>query len=251
MAEFNSGKSIFVVLQLQKVDAKKALSALQEKAQELFGLGRYAYILHDKDVLDTGEPKGLHVHVALTAEKAKSSRNWIAHFATILGLEPEAVSVEMQGSEKKCIRYLLHLDDANKHRYDRSQVVTNMEDVCKKAWEANSGFVSNPTLEQLEEAYKQGAKGVYNLVGLASVEKALRVIDRFKVEDERVTYYINQVNDLYMRLSEFTAKREYLRTGMIPMSDFQAVLNSVSETMRNMMKRQQAYLEKIHEGEDE
>lgn len=251
MADFNSGKSIFVVLQLQKVDTKKALSALQEKAQELFGLGRYAYILHDKDVLETGEMKGAHVHLALTAEKAKSSRNWIKHFASILDLEEDAVSVEMQGSEKKCLRYLLHLDDANKHRYDRSQVVTNMEDVCKKAWDANSGFVSNPTLEQLEEAYKQGAKGVYNLVGLASVEKALRVIDRFKVEDERVTYYLNQVNDLYMRLCEFTANRDYIRTGMIPLKDFQKVLDSVSYTLRNMQKRQQAYLDKIKGGEDE
>ena len=252
MADFNSGKNIFVVLQLQKVeDKKRAFSMLQEKAQELFGLGRYAYILHDKDVLETGELKGPHIHVVLCAEKAKSSQSWIKHFSSLLDLEPEAVSVEMQGSERKCIRYLLHLDDGAKHQYDRSEVVTNMDSVCKKAWEANSAFVSNPSLEQLQEAYKQGAKGLYNLVGLTAFEKARKVVELFKVEDERETFYINQVADLCDRLAEVTANRDYLRTGSVPLKDFQHILDDCCDTLQRMIKRRKAIQDKLKLDKDD
>lgn len=251
MANFNSGKNIAVVIQLQKAkDKQKAFSSLQEKAASLFGLGRYAYILHDKDVLDNGEIKGAHVHLVLCADKAQSSANWVKHFAEGLGLEEDAISVEMQGSEKKCLRYLLHLDDGAKHQYDRSEVKTNMDNVCKKAWDATSGFVSNPTLEQLIEASKQGAKGVYNLVGLASVEKALRVLDRFNAEEESERYYFSQVNDLFERLSEFTANREYLRTGSIPLKDFQKALDDTSDTLKRMIRRKRVTASLIEKGMD-
>lgn len=245
MANFNSGKNIFVVLQLQKDgDVERAKEGLNSKALEIFGRGRYAYILHDKDVLDNGEIKGSHIHIVFCSDKAKSSNSWIEHFSSLLNLSPEAVSVEMQGSEKKCIRYLLHLDDGAKHQYDRSEVVTNMDDVCKKAWEASSGFVSSPTLEQLLEASKGGAKALYNLVGLAGFEKAERVISKIKGEEDLISAYEAEIYDLWQRLSEFTAKPEYLKTGNVPLKDFQDVLEDTNDTLRKMIKIRQQHAKK-------
>lgn len=187
MANFNSGKNLFLVIQLQKADDKKVLGVLETRTLDIFGLGRFAYILHDKDVLDNGEIKGKHLHIVYSAPQAKSSANWVKYFSEALNVEKEAVSVEMMGSERKCLRYLLHLDDGAKHQYDRSEVVTNMDDVCKKAWEANSGFVQNPTLEQLEKAMgSEGIKGIYNLVGMSGFNKALKVTETFGFESQRI-----------------------------------------------------------------
>ena len=240
MANFNSGKNIFVVLQLQKDgDVKRAVEGLNSKALEIFGRGRYAYILHDKDVLDNGEIKGPHIHLVFCSDKAKSSNSWIEHFSSLLDISTDAVSVEMQGSEKKCLRYLLHLDDGAKHQYDRSEVVTNMDDACKKAWEASTGFVSSPTLEQLLEASKGGSRALYNLVGLAGFEKAERVIAKIKGEEDLTAYYEAEIRDLFERLSTFTANPQYLRTGSVPLKDFQKELEATNETLAKMIRAKQ------------
>lgn len=244
MANFNSGKNIFVVIQAQEEGEKeKVLSGLEHKTSEMFGRGRYAYILHDKDVLDNGEIKGSHFHVVLCAENAKSSNNWIEHFSTLLGIDRDCVSVEMQQSEKRCLRYLLHLDDGAKHQYDRSEVVTNMDATCKKAWNAVSGFANNPTLEQLLEASQEGYKGLYNLVGLSGFEKARKVMEAIHSEEDllaaaerRENRLFEEVNGLYTRLASFTANVKFNKLGYIPFKDFQQALDDVSATLSSMRR---------------
>lgn len=251
MANFNSGKNLAIVLQLQQANEKEVLALLEQNPSSIFGRGRYAYILHDKDVLDTGEIKGKHIHIVFNAETAKSSANWIKHFSEQLKVEPEAVSVEMQGSEKKCVRYLLHLDDGAKHQYDRSEVITNMDDVCRKAWEASSGFVQSPTLEQLTEAYKGGAKALYNLVGMSSFAKAKRVCEEIGLENEYVSTQTKELQLLYNTLCGVTANPEYLKKGYVPLKDFQEILEACSDTLKNLIDYQRKMREKLEKDERE
>lgn len=233
---FNSGKNIAVVIQLTKTNEKEVLARLKAKASSLFGLGRFAYILHDKDVLETNEKKGNHIHLVLMAEKAMSSNNWLKHFSELLDVELSAVSVEMLGSEKKMLRYLRHLDDANKHEYDASEVITNMPDRCKTAWEASSGFVTNPTLEQLETASKQGAKAIYNLVGMNGFNKAMKVLEAISNEESRIEAMWQEVNGLYKALCEVTANPNYIKAKAIPLKDFVGILKACSVTMEEMLR---------------
>lgn len=232
MASFNNGKNIAVVIQCQK--EKEVLARLDKQSSSLFGRGRYAYILHDKDKLDKGGIKGPHIHLILCAEIGMSSANWINYLAEGLKIEPSAVSVQMQGSLKKCLRYLLHLDDGAKHQYDRSEVITNMDDVCKKAWEANSGFVTNPTLEQLETAYKDGPRALYELVGMQNFAKAQRVCETILSMESEFKRLYDMVQDLRFVLCEFTANARYLEKGYIPFQDFQAALYAVDGTLEEM-----------------
>lgn len=235
MANFNSGKNIAVVIQLQQADKEKVLSRLKDNTSKIFGLATFAYILHDKDKLDTGEIKGNHIHLLMHAETAKSSNNWIAHFSDLLGVEKSAVSVEMLGSEKQMLRYLLHLDDPVKHQYDRSEVITNMQEACKKAWEASTGYVTSPTIEQLQEAIKQGYTGLYNLVGFREFERAKRVTEALNIENGKIAYAVQEVESLYNVLRGFTANPKYLKTGDIPMKDFQEALKACSKTLENLL----------------
>lgn len=234
MANFNNGKNIAVVIQCQK--EKGVLARLDKKAPSLFGRGRYAYILHDKDLLDKGGMKGKHIHLVLCAEIGMSSANWIKHFADGLEIESSAVSVQMQGSEKKCLRYLLHLDDPDKHQYDRSEVITNMPDTCKKAWESSSSFVNNPTLDQLEEAYKGGPRALYNLVGMNAFKKAQAVCETIIHADTEAERLLSMVQSLRETLATFTANPKYLEKGYIPFQDFQAALYAVDGTLEEMTR---------------
>lgn len=244
MANFNSGKNIAVVIQLRKANEKEVLSRLEENASLLFGRGRYAYILHDKDVLENKQAKGNHIHLVLMAEKAKSSNNWVAHFSDGLKVSVDAVSVQMMGSERQMLRYLRHLDDADKHQYDASEVITNMPDRCKTAWEASNGFVANPTLEQLETASKEGARGLYNLVGMNGFQKALKVLEAIGKEDAKTDAMEEEVNQLYLALCEVTANPEYIKAKAIPLKDFMGILKSVSVTLDNMLAYKQIEIER-------
>ena len=252
MANFNNGKNIFVVVQCQK--EKEVLARLNDKASSLFGRGRYAYILHDKDVLDNGEIKGKHIHILLCAETGKSSNSWIEHFAKGLGVDPTAISVQMQGSEKKCLRYLLHLDDGTKHQYDRSEVVTNMDDVCKKAWSATTGFVSNPSLDQLEKAYKEGPRALYNLVGMNAFNRARNVCETIIRADtqaqdlaEKCDYYEKVVYRLRNFLASYTANPQYLEKGYIPFREFEKTLYECDEALEAMTQYQRMIKKKTHD----
>lgn len=245
MATFNSGKNIAVVLQLQNDDEKEVLSLLKENTSKIFGLSAYAYILHDKDVLENGGIKGKHVHMAIKGDVARSSNNWIAHFADNLKLDKDAVSVEMLGSEKAVLRYLLHLDDPTKHQYDRSEVITNNVEMCRRAWNTSNSFNTSPTLEQLIEANKEGARGVYNLVGLSYFERAYRVLEKVSREDDKVKLLENEITALYEEILTFSANPKYLKTGLIPMKDFQKVMDEVAHTYTKM--REIAKIEKEFE----
>lgn len=229
MASFNSGKNIFVVIQLKKAKKESVLPLLEKDASSIFGRGRYAYILHDQDKESDGTTKTEHLHIFLTADVAKSSQNWVKHFSDLLKVEPDAVSVEMQQSQKKCLRYLLHLDDGNKHQYDRSQVVTNCDDLCKKAWEASTGFVLNPTLEQLKEASSLGYQGIYNLVGMANFDRACRVLEKIGKENDLVEGTLEEMRDLLNALYQMTAEPAFLVKGYIPLKDFQKRLEEASK----------------------
>lgn len=238
MAKFGNGKNLFVVLQCHDEginNGKEVLARLDKKASLLFGLCQFAYILHDaRDLDENGKEEGEHIHLLLNSPTAQSSDNWIKFFADNLGLKTDAVSVQTYTSERKCIRYLLHLDDPQKHQYNEEEVHTNMIGQCRRFWNS-AGFVHNPTLEQLEKAYEDGPRGLYELVGMQNFEKAKRTIESIKQTDEVYNALIKKVQDLYSILCEFTANPRYLEKGYIPFQDFQAVLVAADSTLEEML----------------
>lgn len=84
----------------------------------------WAYILHDRDVMDDGSPKKNHYHVVgrLSGPRSPSA------VANKIGVPANYVECKKGYTFKKGFRYLAHLDDPGKAPYFVADIVTNVED---------------------------------------------------------------------------------------------------------------------------
>lgn len=86
------------------------------------GAAKWAYAIHDKDVLDdgTGERKKPHAHIVLAFNNARS----VSAIANYMDILPQFVEPVKGKSERGALRYLLHLDDPGKHQYSQDTLVS-------------------------------------------------------------------------------------------------------------------------------
>ena len=85
---------------------------------------KHYYILHDSDFdIETGELKKAHYHVIMSFKTPRKLRTITNYFSAYEQFKPN--SFERIRNITGAKRYLIHLDDGDKHRYDVSEVVTN------------------------------------------------------------------------------------------------------------------------------
>ncbi|MBT9065367.1 hypothetical protein BTJ08_09270 [Lactobacillus delbrueckii subsp. bulgaricus] len=77
----------------------------------------WACILHDKDVNPTGEVKKAHYHVLMLFDGLKSYDQIKAITDQLSAPIPQRVA-----SVRGMVRYFIHLDNPEKHQYDRSEI---------------------------------------------------------------------------------------------------------------------------------
>lgn len=109
--------------------------------------GKYALILHDKDIKneETGELKKEHVHVVLKYGGRRTLSS-VQNEYKIFGLEKRFCDT---CNERAMLRYLIHLDDPDKYQYSKDEVDTNMKNDCESAW--NDEITSDEAFLSLNE----------------------------------------------------------------------------------------------------
>lgn len=80
----------------------------------------FAYIRHDKDIKETGEPVAPHYHLLLVFKNARS-------FEAIQRVFKGA-RIEETLNIVSAVNYLVHNGKPNKYAYDKSAIVTNSKD---------------------------------------------------------------------------------------------------------------------------
>lgn len=86
---------------------------------------KFAGILHDKDVEETGEKKKEHYHFVVLFNNAKDSKT----LANEINIEENRI--QFINSKKYSIRYLIHMDQPKKYQYNFEDIETNIEDIKK------------------------------------------------------------------------------------------------------------------------
>lgn len=98
------------------IDIEYCLSLIRDK------ISSYAYILHDKDILDnTGELKKPHYHIILLFHKQEHTKPILKLFKTNV--------YETIKNLNGCIQYLVHKGYDNKYQYNVDDVVFRNLDV--------------------------------------------------------------------------------------------------------------------------
>lgn len=87
----------------------------------------YAYILHDLDVTNEGEPKRAHVHVYAEMQVCRRLLTNLNELADALGYDTKQISIEKASSNPTgFIQYLIHKNNPEKHQYHESEIITNL-----------------------------------------------------------------------------------------------------------------------------
>jgi hypothetical protein len=125
---------------------------------------KHYYILHDSDFdIETGELKKAHYHVIMSFKTPRNLKTIINYFSAYEQFKPN--SFERIRNINGAKRYLIHLDDGDKHRYDVSEVHTNDKNLVDQLientsiWEKSTIMVDAylnppPTLKEFMELHK-------------------------------------------------------------------------------------------------
>lgn len=92
-------------------------------------IGDYYYIIHDKDINENGEAIPRHLHFVFECPKTYRKRlsTWLNLVADTLGL-PNAIGIEIKPTTSfvGSVQYLTHQNHPDKHQYDKSFIMTNV-----------------------------------------------------------------------------------------------------------------------------
>lgn len=127
MANLNTqtGKILLVINFAQKIIDNNVIDNLKNWLEG--NTKQYAFILHDKDILETGEPKTPHLHVVCNMNNAKQRIATILNDLTkSLDISPLLVTIDKYSSFNASLQYLIHKNNEEKYQYDIKDIVTNI-----------------------------------------------------------------------------------------------------------------------------
>lgn len=118
---------INVVLSLKGYDIKKTLDRLKEFCVAYMQV--YAFILHDRDILENGESKTPHIHlIGLMNNNRQRLGTILTEICESCELEPFAITIDKMSDIVGSIQYLIHKNNAEKYQYDVGEIITNLSE---------------------------------------------------------------------------------------------------------------------------
>ena len=127
MANLNTqtGKILIVINFEDKKVSKDIITLLKEWLEK--NTKQYAFILHDKDILEDGTPKTPHLHAVCNMNSTKQRIATILNDLTkALNISAFLVSIDKYSSFNASLQYLIHKNNEEKHQYDIKDIVTNI-----------------------------------------------------------------------------------------------------------------------------
>jgi hypothetical protein len=158
---------------------------IEKFIKSMTGTAQVWLITHDKDTNEDGELIEPHTHFVIEYETPRK----VSTVANILDCADNFIRIGE--SKKGSLRYLCHLDDADKFQYDPKEVKTNTGDY-------NEQIMASMLSDKQIAEYIRDGKG-YELLGLVPANK-LRTIQAFLAYDRS-----GQINAQLMKLGEQVA----------------------------------------------
>lgn len=114
----------------------------------------FATIIHDKDILEDGTIKTIHMHLFInTRDKAYEQQELIEKLAKDFGIPSECISIEPCINAYASIRYLTHKEQKWKTQYSPKDITTNDREEIAKFWLTDMEILQGSnTMQEIAEA---------------------------------------------------------------------------------------------------
>ena len=142
----NNERSIhwaFVLYPSEDLTHKKALEYIEEN------YSKYAYIKHDKDILEDGTTKKEHYHIVCSF----SNYRWRNAISNELGITLNYI--EKVRNIENALKYLIHYNNSNKYQYDINEVKGTLKTKLETLINNEDKNESEKVLELLDFIEKQ------------------------------------------------------------------------------------------------
>lgn len=158
---------IFAKLYQEHISEEKLQEALKSNEQITY----WAYILHNLDEFATGEIKKAHYHIII--EYIPTDKKGCKAFMSKIFTQEELSGCDIQSCKNviKAHRYLLHLDNLEKHQYDKKDIVCSNLDLLEEY--LIEQIKPNKREVQLEEILDY-VEGLYDVLGECSYRDLIK-----------------------------------------------------------------------------
>ncbi|MEM0173552.1 MAG: Rep family protein [Sulfolobaceae archaeon] len=174
------GHSIIIEARSKKTEYWLTIKDL-EKVLPL--LGKYSAILHDKDIILEGEEKGKlkrpHYHIVLNAYDKIRKSTLLNKLSHMLKIDKETITIDRLNDKNALLRYLLHLDNPEKHLYPPFEIFTNEPEAVQLAMDYMPNTITPESIMAIVYSVKGNKFLLMKQIGIDNYcryERAIKVI---------------------------------------------------------------------------
>lgn len=140
--------------------------------------GKYAFILHDHDFKDNGEPEIPHFHFYAYSKLRPRKKGWIKLIADAFGSVDNAVSVRKCGVPEACLQYMTHQnkeESAHSTPYDRSLIISNLpRETIDHMLDISLDQAFNPSFDYFMDLYRSSNYNELQFLRHLGVDKYIK-----------------------------------------------------------------------------
>lgn len=172
--------------------AKGWLSVLQDQLLLYNNADFIANIIHDKDTLETGELKTIHLHAFIELKEKATKKQFLAELSEYLGIDTHLISLEGSNSAYLGVQYLTHKNQPEKYPYDTSLVKTDNRDL----YEQRLKNVYIDPQQKIFSAMKE-ARTMTEFIEMTDIATAQKFRNLYKdIKEEQKLSYQQIINQL-------------------------------------------------------
>lgn len=156
---------------------KCVLTAIQNYNKLKF----FASIIHDRDILESGELKTIHQHIVVELNEKMTVLAVLRDFSNLLDIDKSLISVEGSNNEFLSIQYLTHKNQPQKHQYNFDDIATNNKELLSERYETTYEDKETKIFNALGKAHN--LTELVRLIGPSDANKYRSLFKDLKLEE--------------------------------------------------------------------
>lgn len=178
---------LWIILGRKNSPLKEDFNAYYEKLSAWCQINArlWAFIGHDKDIDEDGNPKFRHIHALIVLKDGSKPRlsTSLSRISTAVGLAPTDVDIDKAENIASCIRYCLHKGYPQKYQYDVKELVTNLnEEELNPYLDLDNKSFTASYLIQLVELCGGNRLNIMKQIGMANYQRYRNCISDIRAE---------------------------------------------------------------------
>ena len=142
-----------------------------------------ATIIHDKDLLENGQPKLIHLHAYIEKQEKATIKAILNEFTQLCDISAEQVSVEGSNNSYLLVQYLTHKNHKEKHQYDIGLISTNNKDLLLQRYEKAYQSQQEESIEILNASLQKSFIELISQYGFDKINKLRPMIKDIRAEN--------------------------------------------------------------------